>query len=194
MRVTGGESKGVQLKVPIGRFIRPTTDRVREAVFTILENTDGYWGRVLDLYAGSGALGIEALSRGADWVDFVDQNRKSCSAIEHNLNKIRLQDKAHVYCCSVSKAIIFLDNCYDVIFMDPPYSDPSVDGLLVTLASSKLVKQISTVVVSHAQRFPLRSGYADLHLVRQRHYGDSHISIYQGGGLSNDNSSLPGNI
>jgi 16S rRNA (guanine966-N2)-methyltransferase len=180
MRVTGGEYKGAQLKVPIGRFIRPVTDRVREAIFTILVNTEGYWGRVLDLYAGSGALGIEALSRGAEWVDFVDQNRKSCSTIEYNLNKIKLQDKGHIYCCSVSKAITFLNNCYDVIFMDPPYSDPSLDGLLTNLASSTLLKQLSIVVVSHAQRFSLRADYAGLHLLREQHYGDSHISIYQG--------------
>jgi len=179
MRVTGGESKGVQLKVPAGRFIRPVTDRVREAIFAILENTDGDWGRVLDLYAGSGALGIEALSRGAEWADFVDQNRKSCSAIKYNLSKIKLQDKGHVYCCSVSKAITFLDDCYDVIFMDPPYSDSSLDGLLTTLAGSTLLKQLTTVIVSHAQRFPLKSDYSGLHLLRQQRYGDSHISIYQ---------------
>jgi 16S rRNA (guanine966-N2)-methyltransferase len=194
MRITGGESKGIQLRVPIGRFIRPTTDRIREAIFNILENTDGYWGCVLDLYAGSGALGIEALSRGAEWVDFIDQNRKSCSAINHNLNRISYQDKAHVYCCSVSKAITFLDNCYNVIFMDPPYSDPSIDGLLTTLASSKILKQMSTIVVSHTKQLTLRSDYAGLHLIRQRSYGDSHISIYRQGGLSYDNSSLPRNL
>ena len=112
MRITGGESRGIHLKVPVGRFIRPTTDRVREAIFAMLGSISSCGGRILDLYAGSGALGIEALSRGANWVDFVDQNRKSCDVIEYNLKKIRLQDKAHIYCCSVSQAMIFLDNNY----------------------------------------------------------------------------------
>ena len=179
MRITGGESRGIQLKVPVGRFIRPTTDRVREAIFAMLGNISSCGGRILDLYAGSGALGIEALSRGASWVDFVDQNRKSCNVIEYNLKKIRLQDKAHIYCCSVSHAMIFLDNNYDVVFLDPPYSYPSIDDLLLTLSSMKILREMSTVVVSHANRFSLKSDYSGLHLAKQRRYGDSYISIYQ---------------
>jgi len=179
MRITGGESRGIQLKVPIGRFVRPTTDRVREAVFAMLGGISDCGGRILDLYAGSGALGIEALSRGAKWVDFVDQNRKSCNVIEYNLKKIRLQDRAHIYCRSVNHAMIFLNNNYDVVFLDPPYSYSSTDDLLLTLSSNKILKQMSTVVVSHANRFLLKSDYPDLHLVKQRRYGDSYVSIYQ---------------
>ena len=179
MRITGGEYRGVQLKVPVGRFVRPTTDRVREAIFTILGDFNDSGIRVLDLYAGSGALGIEALSRGADWVDFVDQNRKSCNAIEYNLKKTRLQDQAHIYCCSVSRAMIFLDNNYDIVFMDPPYSYSSTDNLLLTLSRTKVLRELSTVVVSHGNRFPLKSGYASLKLVKERRYGDSYITIYQ---------------
>lgn len=179
MRITGGESRGIQLKVPIGRFVRPTTDRVREAIFAILGSFNDSGVRVLDLYAGSGALGIEALSRGADWVDFVDQNKKSCNAIEYNLKKIRLQDQAHVYCCSVSQAMIFLDNNYDVVFLDPPYSYSSTDDLLLTLSGTKVLRELSTVVVSHGNRFPLKTDYSSLKLVKQRRYGDSYITIYQ---------------
>jgi len=179
MRITGGESRGIQLKVPIGRFVRPTTDRVREAIFAVLGSFNDSGVRVLDLYAGSGALGIETLSRGAGWVDFVDQNKKSCNAIEYNLKKIRLQDQAHVYCCSVSQAMTFLDNSYDVVFLDPPYSYSSTDDLLLTLSGMKVLRELSTVVVSHANRFPLKSDYTGLKLVKQRHYGDSYITIYQ---------------
>ena len=74
MRITGGTAKGLQLKSPPKNQIRPTTDRVREAIFSILASQASSWSRILDLYAGTGALGIEALSRGADWVDFVDQD------------------------------------------------------------------------------------------------------------------------
>jgi len=179
MRITGGEFTGFQLKVPVGRFIRPTTDRVREAVFAMLGDISSSEGRILDLYAGTGALGIEALSRGASWVDFVDQNRKSCNVIEYNLEKIRLQNRAHVYCCSVNRAMMFLGDDYDFVFLDPPYSYSSTDELLLALSSAKILKELSTVVVSHGNRFALKPDYSDLHLVKQRRYGDSYIFIYQ---------------
>lgn len=179
MRVTGGKAKGTQLKVPQGRFIRPTTNLTKQAIFSILENTATSWRRVLDLYAGSGALGIEALSRKAEWVDFVDQRRKCCDIIKYNLEKSRFLNKAHIYCCSISKALAFLSDNYDIILMDPPYSDSSISNLLATLANSKLIGGNSTIVVCHGNRFPLSSDYAGMHLVRQRHYGDTFISIYQ---------------
>lgn len=179
MRVSAGKLKGSGLKVPKGNLTRPTTDLVRQAIFSILENAATSWYRALDLYAGSGALGIEALSRKAEWVDFVDQSKKCCDVIKHNLEKTGLLHKAHIYCCSVNKAIAFLSDNYDLVLMDPPYSDPSVGDVLTTLARSKLVKQDSIVVVCHANRFPLNPMYDGLCLIKQRHYGDTFISIYQ---------------
>jgi 16S rRNA (guanine(966)-N(2))-methyltransferase RsmD len=183
MRVTGGKAKGTQLKTLSGRSIRPTTDIVREAIFSLLDNTATGWCQALDLYAGSGALGIEALSRKAEWVDFVDHRKKCCDIIKYNLEKTGVLHKAHIYCCSVTKAVSFLSNNYDIVFIDPPYSDPCNDDLLINLANSKLVGQNSTIVVCHANRFPLNPNYDGLHLVKQRRYGDTFISIYQGGGL-----------
>lgn len=182
MRVTGGKIKGIQLKAPPRRLARPTTNLTKGAIFSILENITSYWDCILDLYAGSGALGIEALSRGAEWADFVDHSKKCCDTIKYNLDKAGLLAKAHVYCCSTSKAITFLNNAYDIVFMDPPYSNPSVDSLLTTLSNSELIAENSTIVVCHANRFPLNSNYDALHLVEQRRYGDTFISIYQKGG------------
>jgi len=179
MRIIGGKAKGTQLKAPARQLIRPTTNLVKEAIFSILENTVSCWDRVLDLYAGSGALGIEALSRQAEWTDFVDRSRKCCDIIKYNLARTGLLEKAHIYCCSASKAVAFLSNNYDIIFMDPPYSDPFIGNLLTTIANSKLVGENTTIVVCHANRFPLSSDYDGLHLVKQRHYGDTFISIYQ---------------
>jgi 16S rRNA (guanine966-N2)-methyltransferase len=180
MRVIAGEAKGVRLKAPPRRLTRPTTNLVKEAVFSILENSACRWGRVLDLYAGSGALGLESLSRGAEWADFVDRSRKCCDSIKYNLDKAGLSDRAHIYCCSVNKAIAFLgNNYYNIAFMDPPYSDSTVSNLLASLASSKLLMgEDSTVVVCHANRFPLNSQYGGLCLAKQRRYGDTFISIY----------------
>jgi 16S rRNA (guanine966-N2)-methyltransferase len=179
MRVTGGKVKGTRLKTLPRRSIRPTTSVVRQAIFSILENSTANWGHVLDLYAGSGALGIEALSRGAAWVDFVDYRKSCCELIRTNLEKIGGLEWAHIYCCSVGKALIFLDKSYDIIFIDPPYSDSTTNNLLVDLAKSKLLMENSTIVLCHANRFPLNSDYDGLHLIEQRRYGDTFIFIYQ---------------
>jgi 16S rRNA (guanine966-N2)-methyltransferase len=179
MRVTGGKVKGTRLKTLPRHTIRPTTSVVKHAIFSILENRATDWRQVLDLYAGSGALGIEALSRRAEWVDFVDHRKNCCDLIRTNLEKIGELQRAHIYCCSVSKALAFLDSSYDIIFIDPPYSDSSTNNLLINLAKSNLLGENSTIVLCHANRFPLNSDYDGLHLVKQRRYGDTFIFIYQ---------------
>ena len=126
MRVIAGEAKGHQLRVPKGTTVRPATDLVRGAIFSILEITASDWTQVLDLFSGSGALGIEAFSRGAGWVDFVDREPRCCAIIKQNLEKAKLESRAHVYCCRAAKAVSFLDKEYNVILMDPPYSDSSI--------------------------------------------------------------------
>jgi len=123
VRVISGKAKGHQLRVPKGSIVRPATDLVRGAIFSILENITSDWARVLDLFAGSGALGIEALSRGADWVDFVDRERRCCDIIRQNLEKTKLGAQAHVYCCNVAKALSFLDKEYSIVCL--LYTSPS---------------------------------------------------------------------
>ncbi|MBA7487041.1 Ribosomal RNA small subunit methyltransferase D [subsurface metagenome] len=179
MRVIAGKAKGHQLKVPKGRVIRPATDLVRGAIFSILETTMSDWSLVLDLFAGSGALGIEALSRGAGWVDFVDYKPRCCDIIRQNLEKTKLAAQAHIYCCSVAKAISFLDKEYNIIIMDPPYSNSSIGGVVLRLATSRLVGVSSTVVVTHSPHLSLNPVYAPLSLIKERRHGDSCIAIYQ---------------
>jgi 16S rRNA (guanine(966)-N(2))-methyltransferase RsmD len=182
MRIIAGEAKGHQIKVPRGTVVRPATDLVRGAIFSILETITSDWAQVLDLFAGSGALGIEALSRGAGWVDFVEREPRCCAIIKQNLEKTKFGTQAHIYCCSVSKAISFLDKEYNIILMDPPYSDTSIGNLVTQLATSKLVGTGSTVVVTHSTHLPLNSTYATLNLIKERRHGDSCIAIYQKGG------------
>jgi 16S rRNA (guanine966-N2)-methyltransferase len=178
MRVIAGKAKGHRLKVAKGTPTRPATDLVRGAIFSILENTTSDWAQVLDLFAGSGALGIEALSRGADWVDFVDREPRCYAIIRENLEKTKLAEQARVYCCSTAKAISFLDKEYSVILMDPPYSDSSIGNLVTQLARSKLVGTHSTVVVTHSIHFSLNPTYATLYLAKERRHGDSCIAVY----------------
>jgi 16S rRNA (guanine(966)-N(2))-methyltransferase RsmD len=134
---------------------------------------------VLDLFSGSGALGIEALSRGAGWVDFVEHEPRCCDIIRENLEKTRLGDKAHVYCCSVAKAISFLDKEYCIILMDPPYFNSAVDKMILQLAYSKLVGEETILVVTHSPHRPLSSSYAALELIKEHRHGDSVIALYR---------------
>ncbi len=179
MRVIAGTAKGHRLKVAKGTITRPATDLVRGAIFSILETTTGDWEQVLDLFSGSGALGIEALSRGAGWVDFVERQPRCCAIIRENLEKTKLAAQAHVYCCSVAKALSFLDKEYSIILMDPPYSDSSIGNVVTQLATSKLVGAGSIVVVTHSPHLPLNSTYATLNLIKEHRHGDSCIAVYR---------------
>ncbi len=158
---------------------RPATDLVRGAIFSILETAANDWEQVLDLFSGSGALGIEALSRGAGWVDFVEREPKCCAIIKENLEKTRLAARAHVYCCSVAKALSFLDKEYGIILIDPPYSDTSIGDVLTQLAVSKLIGQKTTLVVTHSPHLSLNSTYAKLTLFKEHRHGDSCIALYR---------------
>jgi 16S rRNA (guanine966-N2)-methyltransferase len=179
MRVITGTAKGHRLKFPTGTQTRPVTDMVRGAIFSVLENTADDWSRVLDLFSGSGALGIEALSRGAGWADFVENEPKCCDIIKENLAKTKLASRAHVYCRDVFKIFSFLNKEYNIILMDPPYSNTSTGDLITQLASSRLVGAKTTIVVTHSSRLPLDQTYGTLNLIRERRHGDSCISFFQ---------------
>jgi len=179
MRVITGKAKGHRLKFPKGTTTRPATDLVRGAIFSILENMAGDWSQVLDLFSGSGALGIEALSRGAGWVDFVENEPRCCGIIKENLEKTKLSAQARVYCCDVVKALSFLDKEYNIILMDPPYANAYIGNFITQLATSRLVGTETTVVVTHSPRLPLSPSYATINLVKEHRHGDSCISIYR---------------
>jgi 16S rRNA (guanine(966)-N(2))-methyltransferase RsmD len=179
MRVIAGEAKGTQLKGPDRATTRPATDLVRGAIFAMLENMSTDWSRILDLYSGTGAMGIEALSRGANWADFVDRQRRCCDIIKQNLAKTRLAERAHVYCFEVEKAISMLDNRYGIVIMDPPYRNRVIGETITKLANSKLIGEDTLVVVTHSCHLALESRYPPLSLVKERRHGDSCIAIYQ---------------
>src|SRR3989304_3468130 len=179
MRVIAGSAKGHHLKVPKGTPTRPATDMFRGVVFQILESLANDWGIVLDLFSGSGAMGIEALSRGAGSVGFVDRDPRCCAVIKENLESTKLVDGGHVYCTEVSRAISFLDKRYDIVVVDPPYPDRSIGNVIEKLAQSKLVGEQTVVAVTHSSRFALESEYASLRLVKERCHGDSCVNFYR---------------
>ena len=184
MRVIAGNAKGHTIKVARGTPTRPATDLVRGAIFSILTSMTDDWSQILDLFSGSGSLGIEALSRGAGFVDFIEREPKSCAIIRENLSSTKLENRSHVYCCSVTRAISFLDKTYDIVLMDPPYANKSIGKIIVQLANSSLINRDSVVVVTHSPHLVLDAEYASLNLIKERRHGDSCIAVYQKGGNS----------
>ncbi len=179
MRVIAGIAKGHRLKAPKRSATRPATDIVKGAIFSILENVTDNWENVLDLYSGSGGLGIEALSRGADWVDFVERAPQCCAIIKENLERTKLAERAHVYCCNVTKAFSFLDKEYGIILIDPPYTDSSIGDVIGQVAKSKIVGNDTTVVVTHSPHLSLAPAYSPLKMTKEHRHGDSYISVYR---------------
>jgi 16S rRNA (guanine966-N2)-methyltransferase len=179
MRVIAGTAKGVPIKFPKGAPTRPATELVRGAIFSMLASSEADWSFVLDLFSGSGSLGIEALSRGAGWVDFVDQNKTCCAIIRENLEKTRLADRARINCQGVERAIDRLDKQYGIVLMDPPYANRAIGETIVKLAGSTLISEETFVVITHSARFNLEGRYGPLLLRREYRHGDSVIAVYR---------------
>ena len=178
----GGVAKDKRLRGATIPEARPTSELVRGAIFNILGPLEIPQVRVLDLYAGSGSLGIEALSRGAKWADFVERHPQQCAAIEENLATTGFTGKAQVYRMEVLTAISTLGGRYQLVLMDPPYKLSSLGETLDSLAGSSLLEEGTTVVVGHSKRLSLSDHYRSLYLVRNYRYGDSMVDLFEQGG------------
>jgi len=178
MRVIAGDAKGKRLKTPKGS-IRPTTELVRGAIFSIVQPLIVEEGRVLDLFAGSGALGIEALSRGAGWVDFVESNARHCTVIKENLEITGFASRGKVHCISVEKAMAVLDGPYDLITLDPPYEHSFTVEIMTSLVNSRLVDSSSVIVIEYSCHHALPPKLGRFSLYKDKQYGDTCVSIYR---------------
>lgn len=181
MRVVAGEFKGRRLVAPKGLETRPTPDRVREALFSIVgDRVVG--ARVLDLFAGSGALGIEALSRGATYAELVDDARAACSAIERNLTSLGCAQRARVVCSDVGRHLRTRPSTgpFDLITVDAPYTmAPAVAGEVAQLlAQGGWLSEEALVVIEHGQATELGE-LSGLDEVSTRRYGDTAVSIFE---------------
>jgi 16S rRNA (guanine966-N2)-methyltransferase len=171
VRVVAGEYKGRRLLAPRGTRTRPTADRVREALFSMLGDVSG--ARVLDLYAGSGALGIEALSRGAESAVFVERDRAALTALERNLDatgasgEVRRQD--------VARFLARPEGTFDLVFCDPPYDVAPAAAAALTDALPALLHADARLVTESDKRNPL---VLPLPLLVERTYGDTRIAIH----------------
>lgn len=177
MRVISGVAKGLRLTAPKGSRVRPALDQVKEAVFNIIFDVTG--ARVLDLYAGSGSVGIEALSRGASFAVFVEEWGPAVETIIKNLKHCRLDDRAKIFKCPVKAAIRKLSKKgarFDLVFVDPPYLKNLVNKTLCDMAASTLITENSLIVVEHHPKEPIGE-VEGLSLTDSRKYGQTYISF-----------------
>jgi len=181
MRLTGGLDRGRRLIAPRGGQTRPTGAKVREALFNILGPPPD--GSVLDLYAGTGALGIEALSRGAVSAVFVERDHGALVALRRNLRELGVEERSTVVPTDVCSALRKLDAAkpnprFSWVFLDPPYAKESA-GVLAELSGSQLLTPCAVVVLEHDRRHPPPASAGGLFLTDRRQYGDTELSFYR---------------
>lgn len=190
MRVIAGSVKGRVLTAPRGLAIRPTTDKVKGAIFSMLdaeafrraEHEEGEpFARVLDLYAGTGALGIEALSRGSAYCDFVESNARARAAIVENLRRTGLGPRGAVHGLRAEAAVSTFHAPYDLIVADPPYADSGLPTLLNNLGASGIIHERTLLVIEHTRSVELPANPGRLRLIRSRYHGTTAITLYASG-------------
>jgi len=189
LRITGGTALNRKLKTPGSgkrEIIRPTSDRVREALFNILgDRVAG--ARILDLFAGTGSLGIEALSRGASYAVFVDKNALSLNLIRSNLHSCFKQADVEIIRLSLTGESTYISlhkrlsgrNIFDLIFLDPPYEKKLAETALTMVEKTGLIAQGGYVIAEERSKIYLPEKIGSLHLQQKRNYGETGIWIYQ---------------
>ena len=178
MRVISGTARGVNLKTPEGLATRPTADRVKEAMFSIIQ-FDLPGARVLDLFGGTGQLGIEALSRGAKSAVFVDAQTTACRLIQENLKRTKMEQQARVV---QSDYLTFLKNCrekFDIILLDPPYIEVFLENSLKMITEIDILQTNGIIVAERPLEKELPWDYPGLNRSRDYKYGKTLLSVFR---------------
>jgi 16S rRNA (guanine966-N2)-methyltransferase len=183
MRLTGGLDRGRRLIAPRGGRTRPTAAKVREAIFNILGPPPD--GQVLDLYAGTGALGLEALSRGAASVVFVEREHAPLAALRRNIKELGFEDRATILgadvCTGLRRLVASREARFSWVFLDPPYVKEAA-GVLAELSGSGLLTPCAVVVLEHDRRHRPPESVGNLFLTDRREYGDTELSFFRASG------------
>ena len=178
MRVITGKARGVQLKTPDGMATRPTTDRVKEALFSIIQ-FDVPTAKVLDLFGGTGQLGIEALSRGAKSAVFVDSGEAACRLIRENLRRTKLEADAKVV---RSDYLTYLKGCkekFDIIFLDPPYAEVFLENALKCIAEIDILESGGIIIAERPVGKELPWDYEGFTRSKDYKYGTVLLTVYR---------------
>ena len=179
MRVISGMLKGRRLVAPAGLSTRPTADRIKESVFNIL-GSSVQSAMVLDLFAGTGALGIEALSRGATHAVFIDQAKAALAAIRTNIRNLGIGDRTRVLQWNISKGLQCLSSmppAFDLVFMDPPYDANAIVPALTALVACDALAPAVQIVIEHSTRDPIETSTLPLTITDQRRFGKTLVSF-----------------
>mgnify|MGYP002519036751 FL=1 len=178
MRVITGSARGVRLQAPKGMDTRPTLDQVKEGIFSAIQfEVEGR--RVLDLFAGSGQMGIEALSRGAKSAVFVDMRQDACAVVRANLEKTRLTPNAQVL---RSDYLSYLSHCretFDLIFLDPPYAEIFLENALKSISEIDILSECGILICERPVEKTLPAQIGCLHVSREYRYGRVAVSLYR---------------
>lgn len=183
MRIIAGSAKGRRLAPVKGAGIRPTQDRIREAIFNILEGY-GPFHRVADLFAGSGALGLEAVSRWGGEAVLVDRSKEAVRGIEENISRLGFEESCRVIRRDLSKGVHFLTEGgkpFDLIFLDPPYGRGWCGKIVPPLLTLSLLRQEGILVLEHEPREPIPEQVGEWSVTDQRRYGRTMVSFYHSG-------------
>ncbi len=178
MRVITGKARGVVLKTPDGTATRPTTDRVKEALFSIIQ-FDVPCARVLDLFGGTGQLGIEALSRGAQCAVFVDEREAACKLIRENLKRTHMESDARVV---RSDYLAYLRNCcekFDIILLDPPYAEVFLENSLKLITEIDILQSGGIIVTERPVEKELPFQFPGYSRSKDYKYGNTILTIFR---------------
>ncbi|MCF8068937.1 MAG: 16S rRNA (guanine(966)-N(2))-methyltransferase RsmD [Desulfobacterales bacterium] len=179
LRVIAGSLRGRKLSTVKGNSVRPTADRVRESIFNIL-SAEIAASQILDLFSGTGALGIEALSRGAEAAVFVDRQQNSLAAVEKNINVCGLLEKTKIICWNISHNLSCLKayrERFNMVFMDPPYNKNHIAPTLLSLKKSESLCHNAIITVEHSPQELIPEDIESFTLKNQRKYGRTMISF-----------------
>lgn len=180
MRVISGEARGRRLHVPRNQSrTRPMADKIREAAFSSMESLGVMPDSVLDLYAGSGAVGIEALSRGASSALFVDRDRIACQTIRRNLRDTGFEERGKVLQTYVERVLSPARQHYDLIILDPPYADPDIIATIEMIDASGAAASGSILLLGHWPRLEVPERIGRFRALRRRCHGDSCFAIFE---------------
>ena len=178
MRVITGKARGVVLKTPSGMTTRPTADRVKEALFSIIQ-FDVPTAKVLDLFGGTGQLGIEALSRDAKSAVFVDANREACALIRENLKRTKLESEARVVCSDYASYLRSCNEMYDIIFLDPPYSETFLENSLKLISEIDILESGGIIVTERPAGKELLCDFPGFARSKDYKYSSTILTIFR---------------
>lgn len=181
LRVISGKARGLKLNAPKNDDVRPTTDRVKESLFNII-NPYIMDSEILDLFAGTGSLGIECLSRGANKCVFIDNSKESINIVKSNIKKARVENESIVMNLdfkSAIKSLALKNQRFDVIFMDPPYYKNMFNDALSEIDNNNILKEDGIIIVEHDTKDKFPDDIGRLYKSREKKYGNTTITFYK---------------